>query len=64
MVNNIKKKPKKKTGRPPVDSFAVTVRISAVFAKEIEIWCRLEPDKPGLPEALRRLAQIGLKAKK
>lgn len=53
-----------KRGRPPVDSEAITVRMSAASLKELDDWRRNEDDLPGRPEAIRRLVEIGLKAKK
>jgi hypothetical protein len=55
---------KKSRGRPPVESEAVNVRIALPALKEIDDWRRHQDDMPGRPEAIRRLVELGLKAKK
>jgi hypothetical protein len=60
-INNIKKS---KRGRPPVESEAVTVRITVDALQVIDDWRRKQDDLPGRPEAIRRLVETGLKAKK
>jgi hypothetical protein len=60
-INNVKKS---KRGRPPVDSEAVTVRIAVDALQILDDWRRKQDDLPGRPEAIRRLVEIGLKAKK
>lgn len=40
------------------------VRVQPELAKQIDDWRRRQADLPGRPEAIRRLAEIGLKAKK
>ncbi len=59
-INNIKKS---KRGRPPVDSEAVTVRITVDALQNLDDWRRKQEDMPGRPEAIRRLVELGLKAK-
>jgi hypothetical protein len=54
---------KKSRGRPPVESEAVTVRIASDALREIDDWRREQEDLPGRPEAIRRLVELGLKAK-
>jgi hypothetical protein len=60
-INTIKKS---KRGRPPVDSEAITVRIAVDALKTLDDWRREQDDLPGRPEAIRRLVDLGLKAKK
>jgi hypothetical protein len=55
---------KPKMGRPSVDSEAVNVRITREGLETLDNWRRKQPDLPGRPEAIRRLVEIGLKAKK
>jgi hypothetical protein len=55
------KTPKK---RAPVTGDLVGVRIQPEMAKLIDHWRRDQDDLPGRPEAIRRLVEIGLKAKK
>ncbi len=55
-------KPKK--GRPEVDSEAVHVRLDRASLIALDDWRREQTDLPGRPEAIRRLIEIGLAAKK
>ncbi|WP_354077580.1 hypothetical protein [Bradyrhizobium sp. S3.5.5] len=50
--------------RPAVTGAPVMVRIQPDLAKELDDWRRRQEDLPGRPEAIRRLVEIGLKAKK
>ena len=59
-INNVNKS---KRGRPPVESEAITVRMTAEFLKDLDSWRRKQDDLPGRPEAVRRLVEMGLKAK-
>lgn len=54
---------KRKKGRPPVESMAVNVRLPMDAVSEIDDWRRRQDDLPGRPEAIRRLVEMGLKAK-
>jgi hypothetical protein len=63
MKSTIDSAKKSKRGRPPVDTEAVNVRLALVFLKEIDDWRRKQHDLPGRPEAIRRLVELGLKAK-
>jgi len=60
-INNIKKS---KRGRPPVESEAITVRMAVTALHDLDDWRRKQDDLPGRPEAIRRLCELGLKAKK
>jgi hypothetical protein len=60
-INDIKKSQR---GRPPVESEAVTVRMTVDALQNLDDWRRKQRDLPGRPEAVRRLIEIGLKAKK
>jgi hypothetical protein len=46
------------TGEP------VLVRVQPDMAKQLDDWRRAQDDLPGRPEAIRRLVELGLKAKK
>jgi len=46
-----------------VESEAVTVRIASDALRDIDDWRREQEDLPGRPEAIRRLVELGLKAK-
>jgi hypothetical protein len=54
------KTPKK---RAPVTGELVGVRVQPEMAKLIDAWRRKQDDQPGRPEAIRRLVELGLKAK-
>ena len=47
-----------------MESEAVTVRMAAEPLGNLDDWRRKQDDLPGRPEAIRRLVEIGLKAKK
>jgi hypothetical protein len=38
--------------------------VSTAWVKKVDEWRRREPDLPNISEAIRRLVEIGLKAKK
>lgn len=50
---------RKPTGADP----ARTIRLSDEFIATVEAWAASQEDKPGRSEAIRRLVEIGLKAK-
>jgi hypothetical protein len=52
-----------KQKRPTVTGDPVMVRIQPDMAKALDDWRRKQDDLPGRPEAIRRLVEIGLKAK-
>ena len=54
---------KSKRGRPVVESEAVNVRMVAKALTDLDNWRRKQDDLPGRPEAIRRLVELGLKAK-
>jgi hypothetical protein len=54
---------KKRRGRPEVESEAVNVRIVKSGLESIDAWRRTQEDLPSRPEAIRRLVELGLKAK-
>ena len=60
--DNRKKKP---IGRPPVGAILIGVRVPPAGVAELDAWITKQKD-PDLsrPEAIRRLVEIGLKAKK
>jgi hypothetical protein len=49
--------------RPTATGDPVMVRIQPDMAKALDDWRRKQADLPGRPEAIRRLVEIGLKAK-
>jgi hypothetical protein len=59
-TREITKSPKK---RAPVTGDPVLVRVQPDMAKQLDDWRRKQADLPGRPEAIRRLVEIGLKAK-
>ena len=55
---------KKRIGRPPVNAVPVLVRIAPAEIEPIDGWIKEQPrPKPSRPEAIRRLVELGLKAK-
>ena len=54
------KAPKK---RAAVTGELVGVRVQPDMAKQLDDWRRQQDDLPGRPEAIRRLVELGLKAK-
>jgi len=55
---------KKRIGRPPVNAIAVLVRVPPAEIEPIDAWIKEQPKpKPSRPEAIRRLVELGLKAK-
>jgi len=61
-VSNIRKK--KRIGRPPVGAIPVLVRIPPAEMQPIDDWAANQDKFLSRPEAIRRLVEIGLKAKK
>jgi hypothetical protein len=47
------------TGRDPARTF----RLSNEFMATLDAWCSRQVDKPSRAEAIRRLVELGLKAK-
>ncbi|MGY2906973.1 hypothetical protein ACVWVY_005994 [Bradyrhizobium sp. URHC0002] len=52
-------RPKKKGGSYPVSA----VRLPPATAEAVDKWARQQDDFPGRSEAIRRLVELGLKAK-
>ncbi|MGF6425601.1 hypothetical protein [Bradyrhizobium elkanii] len=47
-----------------MDSEAITVRMTVDALHVLDDWRRQQEDLPGRPEAIRRLVETGLRAKK
>jgi hypothetical protein len=60
-ISNIRKK---RIGRPPVNAVPVLVRIPPAEIEPINEWIARQKPAPSRPEAIRRLVELGLKAKK
>jgi hypothetical protein len=61
-INDI---PKKKRGRPATGKGeGVLVRFRPEGLDDVDAWIAKQADAPTRPEAIRRLVEIGLKAKK
>jgi hypothetical protein len=41
-----------------------TIRLSDEFVAHVDLWAASQADEPGRSEAIRRLVELGLKAKK
>jgi hypothetical protein len=50
--------------RAAVTGDLVGVRVQPDMAKKLDDWRGQQDDLPGRPEAIRRLVEVGLKAKK
>ncbi|MGE9009795.1 hypothetical protein ACO2JO_14505 [Leptospira interrogans] len=63
MTKSIKDNPKKR-GRPATGNAPlVGVRMTEEFQAEIRAWSKKQPDDPALATAIRRLVELGLKAR-
>jgi hypothetical protein len=64
MAKSIKVHQKKKVGRPATGRDpAVTIRLPPAVLNEIKDWAKRQADQPGRSPAIRRLVELGLKAK-
>jgi hypothetical protein len=62
IISNVRKRP---VGRPRIDATPVTVRMPPGELVAVDQWIKGKPaPKPTRPEAIRRLVELGLKAKK
>ena len=67
MVKAIKKVGGKRpgAGRPATGANPVTaIRLSKELRETVDNWAAKQDDEPGRSEAIRRLVELGLKAKK
>jgi hypothetical protein len=56
---------RKRPGRPATGQDPVTaIRLSSQLRADVDAWAAEQDDEPGRSEAIRRLVEIGLKAKK
>jgi hypothetical protein len=64
MAKSISDNRKKRIGRPPVGAILIGVRVPPADVAILDTW--IETHAPGLsrPQAIRRLVELGLKAKK
>jgi hypothetical protein len=60
-ISNIRKK---RIGRPPVNAVPVLVRVPPAELEPIDNWISKQKEPISRPEAIRRLVELGLKAKK
>jgi len=64
MAKSTEKVLPKRKGRPPTGKDPVrTFRLSDDFIESIDTWAARQPDKPSRSEAIRRLVELGLRAK-
>jgi len=64
MKSSIKNVVRKRAGRPATGQDPVTaIRLSKEMRATIDGWRRKQDDLPGRSEAIRRLIDLGLKAK-
>jgi hypothetical protein len=65
MKRSIKKATPKRRGRPATGKAPTrTLRLTDEFIAKVDAWATAQTDEPGRSEAIRRLVEIGLKAKK
>jgi hypothetical protein len=57
--DNQKRRGRPATGTAPL----VGVRMTLEFQKPIKAWAKSQDDRPTMAEAIRRLVELGLKAK-
>ena len=56
---------RKRPGRPATGQDPVTaIRLSKELRETVDMWANMQADQPGRSEAIRRLLELGLKAKK
>jgi hypothetical protein len=56
---------RKRPGRPATGQDPVTaIRLSKEMRAAVDAWAAAQDDEPGRSEAIRRLVELGLKAKK
>ena len=64
MAKSIKDNPKKRRGRPATGKAPlVGVRMTEELQTQIRAWAKKQDDSPALAPAIRRLVELGLKAK-
>jgi hypothetical protein len=64
MAKSNKVIPKKKRGRPATGKDPLTaLRLPPALTKAIEAWAKKQADEPNRSEAIRRLIELGLKAR-
>jgi hypothetical protein len=55
---------RKRPGRPATGQDPVTaIRLSKQLRADVDAWAAKQDDEPGRSEAIRRLVELGLKAK-
>jgi len=64
MATSIKNVVRKRPGRPATGQDPVTaIRLSPELRENVDVWASKQPDEPKRSEAIRRLVELGLKAK-
>jgi hypothetical protein len=64
MKRLIKKATPKRRGRPATGKAPTrTLRLTDEFIANVDAWAAAQDDEPGRSEAIRRLVELGLKAK-
>ena len=65
MVQSIRDIPKKRRGRPPTGGRrdGILVRLEPAQFESLDAWSAKQHPEPSRPEAIRRLVELGLKAK-
>jgi hypothetical protein len=55
---------KKRIGRPPVGAILIGVRVPPADVATLDAWIKKNAPDTSRPEAIRRLVELGLRAKK
>jgi len=55
---------KKRIGRPPVGAILIGVRVPPADVATLDAWIKTHAPAMSRPQAIRRLVEIGLRAKK
>ena len=63
MVKSTRDTTEPRKQRATITGDPVMVRVQPDMAKALDDWRRKQDDLPGRPEAIRRLVELGLKAK-
>jgi hypothetical protein len=64
MKSSTKNVVRKRPGRPATGQDPVTaIRLSPQLRESVDAWAARQSDAPGRSEAIRRLVELGLKAK-
>jgi hypothetical protein len=64
MKKSISRTEKRGRGRPAINPTSIHLTLAPAPLAEVDAWIAKQKPPPSRPEAIRRLVEIGLKAKK